>query len=141
MLHTTLDLRCRRWLPHCSSYLRYEPTYDVVCLGKCKSYTMSYEKNSCGRANQTSSPPVMSKSTKGSKSSKGSYRTDMGPPDTQYPVKKGELDVHHINIAYDVVCNIVYDVVYDVVYYVIYDVAVGKKNHACGRDVQVRLSK
>jgi hypothetical protein len=31
-------------------------------------------KNSCGRANQTSSPPVMSKSTNGSKSSKGSNR-------------------------------------------------------------------
>ena len=37
-----------------------------------------HEKNSCGRANQTSSPPVMSKSVNGSKSSNGSTRKGYG---------------------------------------------------------------
>jgi len=37
-----------------------------------------HEKNSCGRANQTSSPPVMSKSVNGSKSSNGSIRKGYG---------------------------------------------------------------
>jgi hypothetical protein len=26
----------------------------------------------------------------------------MGPPDTKHPAKRRELDVHHINIAYDI---------------------------------------
>jgi hypothetical protein len=35
--------------------------------------------------------------------------------------------VHHINIAYEIVCDIVYNIVYDVIYDVIYDVAVENK--------------
>ncbi len=52
--------------------------------------------------------------------------TDMRAPDTKYPAKIRELDVHHISIAY-IACDVVYAICY---------VAVGKKSHACGGDVQ-----
>jgi hypothetical protein len=76
-----------------------------------------HERKNCGRANQTSSPPVMSKSVNGSKSSKGSIRKG-------YCATRHKVSCHSSsqkrwstqNIVYDIVYNIIYDVVYDVAY-------------------------
>ena len=76
-------------------------------------------KNSCGSANHTSSPPVMSKSDKGSKSSKGSNRN--GYSATKHKVSSNRGIVRRA--PYDIVYDVTYDIVYDIIYDIAYDIA------------------
>jgi hypothetical protein len=106
-----------------------------------------HEKNSCGRANQTSSPPVNGCHVKIYQRSRwqrikifqGLQSKRIWSHQTQSILqKKGNsmCTMHHSNIAYDITCDVVYDIACDIVYNVITDVAVRKNNHACGGDVQ-----
>ncbi len=97
-----------------------------------------HEKNSCGRANQTSPPPVMSKSVNGSKSSKGSIRKGYGATrhkvschssQKRWATQNIVYDIVY-DVAYDMLCDmpraIVYDIVYDIVYKIVYEIVYGQ---------------
>ena len=101
-------------------------------------------KNSCGSANQTSSPPVMSKSNKGSKSPEGTNRNGYWATKHKVSCKRGDREkcstaisyitsyttshtISQINILYDVIhirCRIRYSIWchVNILYHVVYDV-------------------